>query len=340
VILAGDIGGTKTILGLFTLSDGRPRLVRAATYSSSAAASLDEIVRAFLGEGSQKVRRCAVGVAGPVVGGRSSVVNLPWCVDEGRLARLAGVPRARVINDLEATAWGLAFVPHRKLVTLNPGARPTPGNAALIAAGTGLGTAVLFWDGRRHHPSASEGGHVALAPRDEREIGLLRFAQRRFPRVSLDRILSGSGLSLIYDYLVESEGILAGEATLLPQAEDRNAAIAEAGLSGRSAAARRALGLFVSLYGAAAGDLALVARATAGVYLAGGIAPKILPALRSTEFTRSFRSKGRLSPFMKRIPVRVVLEPRTALLGAAACAAHEDASFGRRRRSPARRSPR
>jgi glucokinase len=322
VILAGDVGGTKTLLGLYTWSKNRLRKVREASYSSHASPSLEAMIASFLEEGRERIHRCAMGVAGPVVGGRSHVVNLKWPVDERKLAHSLGIQYVRVVNDMEATAWGIPVLSSRKLVNLTPRLRPRPGNAAVIAAGTGLGMATLFWDGERYHPSATEGGHQGFAPRDELEIELLRFMQRRFDRVSVERIVAGPGFSAIYDFLVASgRGRESRTMRRRLATGDRNATVSEAGVNGDDRVATRAVEIFVSLYGAAAGDLALVSRAVGGVYVGGGITPKILPKLRSGDFLRAFRSKGRLSALVKQIPVKVILEPRTALLGAAVCAA-------------------
>jgi len=323
MILAGDVGGTKTLLGLFRRIDGKLTAIREASFPSGAYPSLDAIVLEFLSGGGQKVDRCAVGVAGPVVGGRSHVVNLRWPVDARRLARALGLSRAAVINDLEATAWGIPELDSRKLSNLTPGIRARPGNAALIAAGTGLGMALLVRDGERFLQQASEGGHQGFAPRDDLEIELLQFMRRRIGRVSVERIVAGPGFSAIYQFLVESgrgkESARMSER--IAEADDPNAAITEAALAGEDPVAKRTLDLFVSLYGAAAGNLALVTKADGGVFVGGGIAPKILSRLREGEFIRAFRDKGRLQPLLERIPVRVITEPRTALIGAAACAA-------------------
>jgi glucokinase len=243
-------------------------------------------------------------------------------VDARRIARFLRLPEVHLLNDLEATAWGISALPPGKTLNLTPRARGRPGNAALIAAGTGLGTAILCWDGKRHWPAAGEGGHAGFAPRDGDEMELLRYFLRRYDRLSLDRLVSGPGLGRIYEFLVES-----GRGTSSPpmarrlEQEEPAAAISEAGLRGNDPTAERALDWFVSLYGSAAGDLALVAGAIGGVWVGGGIAPKILPKLRSGAFVRAFRTKGRLSPYLERIPVRVILDPRTGLLGAAARAA-------------------
>lgn len=321
VILAGDVGATKTLLGLFATRGGALVPVREASFRSADSPSLEAIVERFLGQGRERPSRAAFGVAGPVTGGRTQVVNLAWEVDARRLARKLRVATVRLLNDLEATAWGLGELPARSFATLTPRLRPGPGHAALIAAGSGLGTAILFWDGKRHLAAAAEGGHQGFAPRDEIEIGLLREGIRQHGRLSLDRIVCGAGLQEIYRFLAGARPDAPFAFPGIPEGTDPNAAIAEAGLRGLDPVAERALDRFVAIYGAAAGDLALVAGATGGVFVAGGIAPKILPKLREGAFLEAFRSKGRLAPYLARIPVRVVLEPRTALLGAAARAA-------------------
>ena len=336
MILAGDVGGTKTILGLFRREASGPSCVREQVFPSQEAPSLEAIVRQFLARGKQRVERCAVGVAGPVVNGRSQVVNLRWPVDAARLARAIGVAagRVHVLNDLEANAWGVPRLPPRKLLNLTPGLRGSAGNAALISAGTGLGMALLIWDGRGFRPSASEGGHQEFGPRDDLELELARFLRRRHGRVSIERVVSGPGISAIYRFLLEhrrrDEPAWLGRR--LASGEDPNAVITEAGLAGEDPVARETLQRFVSLYASAAGDLALVCRATAGVYLGGGIAPRLVPLLESGEFVQAFRAKGRLTPFLERIPIRVILEPRTALIGAAWRAASEPSVRRKERR--------
>ncbi len=322
VILAGDVGGTKTLLGLFTRVRGRLRAVVERSFPSQESPSLEAMVRTFLTPRGSPVHASAFGIAGPVVLGKSDRVNLPWRVWDRRLGRVLGLDHVRVINDLEATAWGVGELSPRKTASLTPGVRPSPGNAALIAAGTGLGMAILVWDGERHRPSASEGGHQGFAPRDGQQAELLEYLRERHGRVSIERVVSGPGISAIYRFLLASgKGVESDAMKRRLEDGDSNAAVTDAAMSGEDGVAGRALDLFVSIYGAAAGDLALLARATAGVYVGGGIAPRILQRLRSGAFIRSFRDKGRLAPFLERIPVRVILEPKTALIGAAACAA-------------------
>jgi glucokinase len=322
MFLAGDVGGTKTLLGLFKRVEGKPVAVREASYPSRGYASLEEIIEEFLSAGRQKVHRVAVGVAGPVLGGRSQVVNLRWSVDRARLSRTLDIEDVQVLNDLEATAWGIPELSSRQFINLTPGLRGRPGNAALIAAGTGLGMALLLWDRERFHACASEGGHQEFAPRDDLEIELLQYLRGRHARVSVERVVAGPGFSAIYQFLIDT-GRCEESPTLarrMTEAGDPNAVISQAGLTGEDPAAEKTIDIFVSLYGSAAGDLALVIKATAGIYVGGGIAPKILPKLRSGVFVQSFRHKGRLSSLIEKIPVRVIVEPRTALLGAAACA--------------------
>ena len=340
MILAADVGGTSTRLGLFRQVGARLRTEREARFDSRDAESFEALVDEFLAAGKQRVHRCAVGVAAPIVGEHSEIVNLPWRIDARRIGRRVGLDRVILLNDLEATAWGIPRLGSRHSVSLTPGLRGRPGNAALIAAGTGLGTAILFWDGKQFRPSAGEGGHQSFAPPDDLGIALLRFLRRRHGRVSWERIVAGPGLSAIYDFFVENRW---GERTRemrqrLEDADDPNVVIGEAGIRGDDRLAVRALDMFVSLYGAAAGDLALVANARAGVWIAGGIAPKILPRLRSGEFVRAFRDKGRLEPLVTKIPIRVIVEPRVALLGAAARAAQDAA--GRPARAVKKRPPR
>jgi len=324
MILAGDVGGTKTNLGLFDHSKGKLRPLAEESFASQDYRSLEAIVEQFLsGQRRRKISGAAVGVAGPVVRGRTQIVNLRWPVDAGKLSRALGLKQVRLLNDLEATAWGIPELSARKLVSLTPGLRGRPGNGALIAAGTGLGMAMLIQENGGFRPAASEGGHQGFTPRDELEIELLRYMQKKYRRVSLERVVAGPGFSEMYDFLISSGR--RKESPLMKRrlagAEDRNAVISLAGINSEDRTASMVVDLFISLYGAAAGDLALVARATAGLYVGGGIAPKILPKLRDGRFIRAFRDKGRLTPLVEKIPVRVILEPRTALLGAAAFAA-------------------
>lgn len=324
LILAGDVGGTKVAFGLFEEAGSGLRPVREARFVSREFASFEDVLARFLADqGEPLLRAACCAVAGPVIGGRCATTNLPWVLDEAALARAAGVPRARLVNDGEAAAYGMLWLGDDEVHVLQRGQLPVGrGNVALIAAGTGLAEAVLSWDGSAHHAVASEGGHADFAPRTEVEIELLRYLRAAVGgRVSYERVLSGPGIVNVYSFLRDT-GYAPEPAWLAEKLRggDRAAAIAEVGLAGTEPLCARALELFVSLYGAEAGNLALKCVAVGGVFVGGGIAPKILPALQRGDFMRSFTDKGRFSGLLERIEVRVALNPRAPLLGAAHCA--------------------
>jgi glucokinase len=321
MILAGDIGGTKTVIARYEESGGRLLQLHAATYHSRGFKSLETILAAYLKDSPGLAPRAGCfGVAGTVLDGKSHTTNLPWQLDEQVLARAIGAPRVKLLNDLEATGYGILQLPADELCVLNPGSRPgRRGHAAVIAAGTGLGEAILYWDGQRHHPIASEGGHVDFAPRTDQEIELLRYLRARIGgRVSIERVLSGPGFHDIYCFLRDS-----GHAAESPQlaalfrTEDPNPTITRLGLAGEDTLCVATLQLFSTLYGAEAGNLALKCLATGGVFVGGGIAPKILPVLQDGSFLRGFTDKGRFTEFMRSIEVSVALNPEAALIGAA-----------------------
>lgn len=319
MILAGDVGGTKTVLALFEGAGADLRTVREARFSSQAHASFDELVAAFLAAGSERPRAACFGVAGPVVGERARITNLPWVIDAAALRARFDLGAVALLNDLQAAAYGALHLPERDLAVLQPGADPTArGHIAVIAPGTGLGEAILFWDGARHHAIGSEGGHADFAPQSDREVRLLVHLRERFGHVSWERVLSGPGLSDLYDFLRDVEGLAEPPELAARLAEgDRNAAITEQGLAGDHALPRAALATFARLLGAEAGNLALKCYAMGGIILAGGIPPKILRALRDGAFLEGLHDKGRFGAFTASIPVRVALDPRTPLLGAA-----------------------
>jgi glucokinase len=319
VILAGDVGGTKTNLGLFEAAGGVLYLVRSATYPSADFPGLAPLLREFLAGEERTVRAACCGVPGPVLDNRTETTNLAWALDGRRVAEEAGLPEVVLINDLVATAEGIPLLADDEMVVLHPGDPEAAGNRALIAAGTGLGMALMPRIGEHWVPVPSEGGHADFAPRNDAEIALLRHLQARFGRVSVERVVTGPGLFNIYKYLRD-----AGHAPESPEVraaleeeEDPVPVISESGLAEQCGLCSRTLDLFAAAYGAAAGNLALTGTATGGVYVAGGIAPKILPRLREGGFVRAFLDKGRFEPFMEKIPVRVILEERTAMLGAA-----------------------
>lgn len=317
-ILAGDIGGTKTALALFQETATGPALIREDTLPSREFPSLEAAIRRFLDAAPPlTVTAACFGVAGAVVDGRSFATNLPWGLAEERLAEAIPAPRVKLLNDLEAAAYGILNLPTHELLPLQEGS-PRRGNMVLIAAGTGLGEALMIWDGQRHRIVASEGGHVDFAPRNELEIELLRFLVKEFGRVSYERVLSGPGLFNIYRFLRDT-GYAPEPDWLRERIErgDPSEAVSEAGLAGQHPLCTKALDLFVSIYGAEAGNLALKAMAVGGVFVGGGIVPKIQRKLTDGTFIAAFRDKGRLSRVTAGIPVHVALDPRAPLLGAA-----------------------
>lgn len=322
LILAGDVGGTKTAISLAVCDGDELRTLRDRTYPSREHASLEEILEHFLKEekGPAPGRVC-IGVAGAVVHGRSRTTNLPWEVSEEGLMRATGATRARLLNDLEAAAFGMLHLPEDDLVTLHAGAGGgvARGNVAVIAAGTGLGEAVLYFDGERHHPMATEGGHADFAPRSDREIELLRFLREKLGgRVSYERVLSGPGLFDVYGFLRETSG--AAEPDWLGEriAEgDPSAAVSSAGLAGEDPVCVEALELFASLYGAEAGNMALRCLALGGVFVGGGIAPRILPVLQDGSFAHAFTDKGRFAHLLEGIPVKVSRNLQAPIIGCA-----------------------
>ncbi len=325
MILAGDIGGTKTTLALFAQRREFPGFARPAvslaTYDSRAFPRFEEILRDFSERQRPSLAAASIGIAGPVRGNRCQTTNLPWMVDGAELAHSLGLRELSLINDLEAVGYGIDVLRPDELAELQPGAADATGNRAVIAAGTGLGEAGLYWDGTAHHPFATEGGHADFAPTDELELGLLQFLQRQHGHVSWERVVSGPGLVEIYRYLQQGGEVhLDGEPPELAAemaSGDPGAVISRHAASGTSRLCRRALDLFVKLYAAEAGNLALKTMATGGVYIGGGIAPKNLERMTSGTFIESFRSKGRMRPLLEAMPVRMLLNADTALLGAA-----------------------
>jgi glucokinase len=319
-VLAGDIGGTKTAVAIADVGPRSLSLLATRTYPSAEFSGLEQILEDFL-SGDRPPGAAAFGVAGPVQRGGAKVTKLSWTVDENRLARRFSIPRVRVLNDFVAAALGIPRLPARRFTLLVPGTAEPGGPIGVLGAGTGLGQAAMVVAGGARIVVESEGGHADFGPRDEREDRLVRFVRRRFARVDRDRLLSGEGIGHIYDFLKadrKAQNALAVARAF--ESEDRAAVISRFALSGRDRLCRDALSLFVSIYGSEAGNLALQYRATGGVYLAGGIAGKILPALKEKAFRESFRSKPPLEALLAKIPVRVVREPRLGLIGAAEAA--------------------
>ncbi len=317
LILAGDVGGTNTRLGLFEVAGGRPRLLIEKTFLSKNYKGLENILEEFL-SGQRKIASACFGVAGPVTQEVVIATNLPWWIDIQSLQKIISLKRVEVINDLVANAYGISVLEKRDFEILNSG-KIKKGNQALISAGTGLGEAILFWDGRQHVPSPSEGGHAEFGPRDHLELELFHYLSDRFDHVSYERVLSGEGLSHIYQFLKDSKRFGSEPSWLSKKMgeEDPAEVISEVAQLKKNKLCAKALDLFASIYGAAAGNLALQVMAIGGVYVGGGIAPKIIWKLKDGTFMKAFKDKGRLSHIVVHIPVKVIMNERTALLGAA-----------------------
>ncbi len=321
MILAGDVGGTSTRLAAYEPAGGAPRAVIEQTYPSAKFASLDDIIAQFVAGHALRPTHACCGIAGPVHDGGVKTTNLPWFIEGASLARLLGLASFTLINDLEANAWGVAALGAADVETLNAGESGATGNAAVIAAGTGLGEAGLYWDGTEHRPFACEGGHVDFAPRNALEIDLLQYLTRKLGRVSYERLVSGQGLCNIYEFLCQSPGWQeVPEVAESLRGQDLAAGIAQAALENRSPLCVQALDMLVSIYGAEAGNVALKFMTYGGLFVGGGIAPKIITKLRDGSFMRAYLAKGRMQRIVAAMPVHVIMNPNTALMGAARCA--------------------
>ncbi|HSF39287.1 MAG TPA: glucokinase [Thermoanaerobaculia bacterium] len=327
MILAGDVGGTKTNLGLFEAADGTLRLVRSAKLRSADFPGLHAIIASFLVEGGKAgpIQAACFGIPGPVIENRASTPNLSWQIDGAHVAAETGIPSVVLINDLVATAEGISLLDESEVAVLQSGVPGVTGNRVLVAPGTGLGMALLPRIGDRWVPVPSEGGHADFAPRTEEEVGLMRYLRERFGRVSVERVVSGPGLFNVYSYLRDTHRIPESPAVreAIARGDDPARVIGENALSTPAACdlCSRAMDLFIAAYGAVAGNLALTGTAIGGVYLGGGITPKILPRLKTGLFLQTFEAKGRFVPYLERVAVRVILNDRAALLGAARHAA-------------------
>ncbi len=325
MILAGDIGGTNARLALFDVRNGQFNLVTATVFPSQRYSGLDQIVTEFVNTSGVRPSQACFGVAGPVTNGKGEDSNLPWIIESRRLADELQIKKAVLINDLEATGWGIAALTAGDLVALNK-VSETAGNQALIAAGTGLGQAGLYWDGTRHHVFASEGGHCDFAPLNDLEVELFRYLYSRYGHVSYERVVSGPGLVNVFEFLRDTgRGKVPRWLSEEMQKMDPAAAISAAAMDAKCPMSEQAMDIFVSVFGAEAGNLALKFKATGGVFLAGGIAPKILPKLATPLFLEAFLDKGRLRHLMEVMPVKVITNDKLALLGAARCALLEAA---------------
>ncbi len=323
MILAGDIGGTKTNLALYALVEGKLELRFRQQFASQAYATFEEVIDVFTIESDlPQIEAACFGIAGPVIEGRCRTTNLPWEIVTSELQSALGSDKVRLLNDLEATAYGMLYLPEAEFVDLNPSGVAAAGNRGVIAAGTGLGEAMLFHDGTAYHPIGCEGGHSDFAPLNALQDALLVWLRKRYrDHVSYERILSGPGIYTLYEFLAES-GFAPQPAMMTEVAEgaDRSATVSECALVHQDPLCLETLRLFAEIYGAEAGNLALKSMSLGGLYIGGGIAPKILPFIRE-HFMTSFVAKGRFESMLQKMEVKVAMNPETALLGAAHFAA-------------------
>jgi glucokinase len=318
IALAGDIGGTKTNLGLFRRTAARPELLIIDSYSSPAAKDLNEMIRDFVRKNPARIQSACFGIAGPALKGRCRVTNLEWEASEESVRQQFGWEKVRLINDLTAMAYSIAILEEDELYPLNEGQEEEDGPIGIVAPGTGLGVALAGrWEGKVF-PIPSEGGHVDFAPRDNRQVELWKWLAETYGHVSVERVVSGPGIQSIYLWLRESERYREPEwLTEWMNQKDPSAAITEGALTEKEPLCVKALDLFVSVLGAVAGNLALTGMTTGGMYLGGGIPPRILPKLKDGSFIEAFLDKGRFRDVLARIPVRVILTNMAPLLGAA-----------------------
>lgn len=328
MILAGDVGGTKVVLALFESGIGSIEKVREQTYSSKGLGSLEAICADFLKRSPDvAVRTACFGVPGAVVDGTCKTTNLPWTLTEHGLAETLKIPHVKLLNDLQAAGYGMLHLDAEELAVLNPGRAVKGGNCGVIAAGTGLGEGLLAWIGDRHLPVPSEGGHATFAPETALQAELQRFLARRIgaddAHVSWERVLSGPGLANIYDFLKdrgdhEESPLITAK---LKSGADKGSVVGIEAINGADRLCTAAADLFAGLYGARAGDVALQFLATGGMFVGGGIAPKLLPVLQRGAFMKAFVAKGRFEELLKNIPVHVALNDKAPLIGAARFAA-------------------
>jgi glucokinase len=323
MILAGDVGGTKVHLALYNFEAGKLKPVRDQKYPATDFARLDDVVHAFLqGDDAKNVAAACFGCPGPVRNGHIKLTNLPWELDVRDLRTSLGIEHVFLINDLEANGYGIPELAPDAIYTLHEGDTAAVGNRGLVSAGTGLGEALLIWDGHQHQPIPSEGGHCDFAPRNDREIALLQYLRKTLNgRVSFERVVSGIGIKNIYAFLRDDQHMEEPQWLRDRMAsEDHNAVVGQCAEDGSSPLCYETMQMFAASYGAEAGNVALKVLAAGGMYLGGGISPKILKTLGDGAFTQAFLDKGRLSPVLESIPVRIILDDTCALLGAAAYA--------------------
>jgi glucokinase len=322
LLLAGDIGGTKTILALYSITDGPLKPILEQSYASGSYADIDSIIDEFIGQAGTSVKHACFGVAGPVINGTAKITKLPWQLIESKLLAKHNFTSLQLINDLVATGYGIPFLDNTDIFILNKGRREKSGAIGIIAPGTGLGEAIFGWSGSSYLAIPSEGGHTDFAPTNDLEMELLLFLLKRYDHVSYDRLCSGKGIPVIYDFLKTTDRYVepAWLAENLGSAEDRAPIIINTALDDQldCGLCQMTLEVFISILGAEAGNLALKGLTPGGIYLGGGIPSRILPGLSKELFMTSFVNKGRMAYLLEKIPVKVILNPRAALIGAAA----------------------
>ncbi len=319
MILSGEIGATRTRLAAFETEGNSLQRVVEKLYMSQEHSGLSGIITDFIRTEGIPVQSACFGVAGPVKRGRSKISNLPWTIDARELAKQLKLNTVGLINDLEAYAYGIDALDSKDFVTLNEGSGDEEGNRAVISARTGLGMAGLYWDGFRHHPFACEGGHADFAPRNGLGMELLTYLQKKYGRVSCERILSGPGIKNIYDFLRDTNKVDEPQwlREQMAAATDAPALISQLALEGKAAICDQTLSLFVSIYGAETGNCALNFLSTGGIFLGGSIAAKIVSKMKDPIFMQSFLDKGRMEQLLKEMPVKIVLNDDSGIIGAA-----------------------
>jgi glucokinase len=319
MILTGEIGATRTRLAAFETEGNSLQRVVEKIYMSHEHGGLSEIIAAFVKAEGIPVHSACFGVAGPVRGGRSKISNLPWVIDSHELATQLKLPSIGLINDLEAYAYGIDALEEKDFVTLSEGSEDSAGNRAVISSRTGLGVAGLYWDGFRHHPFACEGGHADFAARNQLEAELLVYLQKKYGRISCERILSGPGIKNIYEFLRDTGKAEEPEwlKEQLSMAPDPPALISQLALANKAAICDQTLSIFVSIYGAETGNCALYFMSTGGIFIGGSIAAKIVPKMKDPVFMQSFLDKGRMSALLEEMPVKIVLNDDSGIIGAA-----------------------
>lgn len=319
MILAGDIGGTKTILALYQNQQGKLNCMKEQSFASTEFSQFNDVLTEFLDDNLQITSAC-FGIAGPIIKQCCQTTNLPWSINAQELMATLGTDKVKLLNDLEAMALGMLHNAEEDFLELNPNATTQNGNIAVLAAGTGLGQAILYWDGQQYHPIATEGGHCDFAAQTPQQDQLLRYLRQLFPEhVSWERVLSGDGFGHLYDFLIQTG--YAPPCDLVPAAKqgttDRNAIISQLGLKQADLVCTEVVRLFVELYAAEAGNLALKCLASGGLFIGGGIAPKIRSAMENGHFLQHFLSKGRFNSHLSKLSIKISLNSNTALVGAA-----------------------